>query len=294
MPEPMIRLIGNNADLPSACCKGRLVGKGMTAEVYEWGPGLVIKLYCDWFKKEWIQHEANIGYALHQAGIPAPATYDIVEVEGRNGLIYERINGKSMLKSIEENPLKLFALARKMAWLHAAIHQGVSRSLPEQKAAMIHAITDSGCLSDEKTRCVLDYLNGLPGGVNVCHGDFHPDNILFQEGKGIAIDWNNACFGNPAADVARTLLIIDSPYMPPGTSPLLASLSRIAKSMLRSAYIRTYIKGTGRSLKDIEAWMLPAASARLRENLPAEREWLLGIIDRHLESLDRDALSQRA
>ncbi|HET7342041.1 MAG TPA: phosphotransferase, partial [Methylomirabilota bacterium] len=43
----------------------------------------------------------------------------------------------------------------------------------------------------------------------VCHGDFHPQNILVRDGAVTAVlDWPNALVGDPAFDVAATLNVI--------------------------------------------------------------------------------------
>ena len=81
--------------------KRAIIGIGRTAEVYEWGQDKVLKLYFDWFPKDWIDYEAEIGYSINKAGVSSPTIYGIVEVEGRKGIIFQRIIGKTMLKLIE-------------------------------------------------------------------------------------------------------------------------------------------------------------------------------------------------
>ena len=36
----------------------------------------------------------------------------------------------------------------------------------------------------------------------LCHGDFHPFNVMLSPRGPIVIDWNNAHIGNPLEDVA--------------------------------------------------------------------------------------------
>ena len=51
-------------------------------------------------------------------------------------------------------------------------------------------------------------LDSMPTHVQVCHGDYHPSNILITpEGKPFVLDWSHATQGNASADVARTYLL---------------------------------------------------------------------------------------
>jgi hypothetical protein len=67
-----------------------LIGRGRTADVYAWSPGEVVKLYHPWWPLSSIRYEAEMGRAVHAAGLPAPRIGDIVEVEGQHGLVLQR------------------------------------------------------------------------------------------------------------------------------------------------------------------------------------------------------------
>ena len=50
----------------------------------------------------------------------------------------------------------------------------------------------------------LNMLRQLPDDDKLCHGDFHPDNIIVAPDGLVVVDWANAVCGHPLADVART------------------------------------------------------------------------------------------
>jgi len=54
--------------------------------------------FYDWFGLENIEKEARITRAVHASGLPVPAVGEIVCVNNRYGLVYERVNGISMLE----------------------------------------------------------------------------------------------------------------------------------------------------------------------------------------------------
>jgi aminoglycoside phosphotransferase (APT) family kinase protein len=82
-----------------------------------------------------------------------------------------------------------------------------------------------------------------PGGAPViCHGDFHPQNILV-EGRRVTgvLDWPNVLVAAPAFDVASTLNILR--FVPAGLTSLpvvLRWLSGVAQPLLVRRYLAAY------------------------------------------------------
>ena len=265
--------------------KGAWIGKGMTAEVYEWGTDKVIKLYYEGVPLDWIRLEAEIGLAVEAAGVPAPRVHGMAAAEGRHGLLYDKIAGSPMLDLIRRSAVRMTANARAMARLHGAVHRCSSAALPRQKDRLEQAIGDARGILGGNAAAICAYLRALPDGDRVCHGDFHPGNIIAAGDRLTAIDWTNACTGDPAGDAARTSLMFLSPFLPPGTTAAMTIPLRIAKRVLNRAYLKEYCRLSAVSEADIGAWMLPVAAARLRENIPGERDWLLSLIDRRLAAL---------
>jgi thiamine kinase-like enzyme len=257
----------------------------MTAEVYEWGSQQALKLYYEGHPLDWIRYEADIGMEIIEAGVPAPNVYEMLEVEGRRGLVYERIQGPSVHALSQSSKAAIFKYAREMAKLHASIHCCTTTKLPLQKERLEQAIKGSSEILKEQTLLICTYLHTLPDGDFICHGDFHPDNVLITPNKPIAIDWINANRGDPMGDAARTSLMFLTPYNPPGTPAWMFIPLRFIKKMLNRAYLKEYCKLTNTSVQNVQNWILPVAAARLQENIPGERSWLLGLIDQRIKEL---------
>ena len=51
---------------------------------------------------------------------------------------------------------------------------------------------------------MLNHLGSSGDGDKLCHGDFHPGNVLLTEKGAVVIDWMTASICNPWADMART------------------------------------------------------------------------------------------
>jgi len=60
----------------------------------------------------------------------------------------------------------------------------------------------------------LQILENLKDGDTLCHGDFHPDNILISNGQAMVIDFMNVCHGDYLYDVARTVFLVQYTPVP--------------------------------------------------------------------------------
>lgn len=262
--------------------KGLLIGKGKTAEVYKWGKDRVLKLFIKNISDESVINEARIGKAVNEGGVPSPKVYDIVEIDGRKGIIFQRIYGKTLLRLIKEEPWKLGYYAKQMARLQYKIHNYfIPDILPSQKERFAMKIGNSLNIPGEKKIRILNYIDSLQDGNSVCHGDIHLKNIIVSDKGPVAIDWNSGCKGNPLGDVARTCLMLNLPPNSSTVSNIYKILPKYPKRLFYLTYLDEYMKLAKIVPEDIDAWTLPVAAARLKDNKPWERKWLMDIIDKY-------------
>ena len=100
------------------------------------------------------------------------------------------------------------------------------------------------------------------GSECLCHGDFHPLNILFDGSKYWIIDWVDTTAGSPLADACRTYLIFKQ-YM-----------SRSA-----GVYLKAFCKEAKAKQDDVLVWFPIIAAARLYENMDDKsKAWLINSI----------------
>jgi uncharacterized protein (TIGR02172 family) len=252
---------------------------GRTAEIYAWADGQILKLYRDWCPAGWADYEANTGRLVCQAGIAAPAVLDVVTVQGRRGIIYERIDGQSMLVKMNRAPWLLPGLARQLAQLHLGIHACRAPSLPRQSANLERSIRAAAVLPEPLKEAALRALAAMPEGDSVCHGDFHPGNVLITAKGPLVIDWMTASAGNPWADMARCALVLSAADIPPGTPARL--WIRLGRQVFFRIYRDTYTAAhPGLDCAQLIARWLPiTAAARLNEHIPAEEKNLLRLVE---------------
>jgi aminoglycoside phosphotransferase (APT) family kinase protein len=125
---------------------------------------------------------------------------------------------------------------------------------------------------------VLRRLERLPEGDRLCHGDFHPANVLRSaSGGALAIDWTGASRGDPAADLARSFLIMRFGAVGPDATRAVALLARVGRRALWAAYASAYGRA---AVAAASPWLPVVAAARLGEDIAGERAHLLELAGR--------------
>lgn len=165
-----------------------------------------------------------------------------------------------------------------VAAVHAAMHGCQRPELPSQRDTLIRAVEYAPALPEKSRDQVLSALRRLPDGDAVCHGDYHPDNLILSPRGVIVLDWLTGTHGNSCADVARTVLLFRIAVLPEGVS----AAKRIMTQLLRRAFLASYLRAYRRlrliSDADIGAWLPIVAAARLHERIPAEQATLLHLV----------------
>jgi aminoglycoside phosphotransferase (APT) family kinase protein len=126
----------------------------------------------------------------------------------------------------------------------------------------------------------LRVLDRLPDGDRLCHGDYHPGNVLVAADRVGVIDWTNAARGVPEADHARTVLLLRWADPLPGTPLVSPALMAAGRSAFARRYARTYTRGADGPLRQMDAWLVVHAAARLSEGIDIEQPTLTGLLDR--------------
>jgi aminoglycoside phosphotransferase (APT) family kinase protein len=252
---------------------------GRTAEVFAWDDGQALKLFREGWGRDAAEHEAEVARVIFDAGAPAPRVDGVIEVAGRAGVLYERIAGPSLLGVLLARPWRLPLVARTLAQTHAALHARSAPQLLDLRGMLAHRIRAATPLPTAHRDAALRALEALPDGEALCHGDFHPDNVLLSARGALVIDWENAARGDPLFDVARTLLLLDASAVYP-TSVAGRATRRAFSLALRARYLRHYRRLRPFDSARLAAWNVPVAAARLSEGIGPEEAFLLARVRR--------------
>jgi hypothetical protein len=155
----------------------RLIGKGLTSEVFSWGEDRVLKLNLAWVPATTAQREFAVTRAVHAAGVNVPAVFELVQVGERHGIVFERVHGPSMVNEVEKRPWTLFGAVHNDL-PHVVADRPVQYwDVPEGERDSRIILTEDTCEIDNEhffVRGVIeipvhDYAPGFGFGVWVSH-----------------------------------------------------------------------------------------------------------------------------
>jgi Phosphotransferase enzyme family len=194
-------------------------------------------------------------------GASVPAVWGVLEVGGRWGIVFDRVKERSFAERMREDPSVIPECLQALARLHARIHGQPARQLGSLKSRLATNIAGIGLLGEPTKQILLGRLADMPEGDRLCHGDFHPVNVLGQNFLPMVIDWPDACCGDPAADVCRSYLLLD-----------------LHAEDIAEPYLDAYCNITNMPRASVLDWLPYVAAARLAEEVPDDWARLLEIV----------------
>ncbi|MCL2364540.1 MAG: aminoglycoside phosphotransferase family protein [Defluviitaleaceae bacterium] len=243
------------------------IGQGMTTTVYRDGD-TAVKVYENTPIGE-VENEAARQRFAVDAGLPVPAVCGVRRI-GDNAVALEMqcINGKPLMHPGMDEA-DLLGAVDTLVGLQRAVHKIDASGQPKQCDRFVHRIKQTHHINDAQKSQLLAKMKQLDThAMQLCHGDFHPLNILYDGRMHWIIDWVNACAGNPLADACRTYLIFTE-HIP----------------HLAEVYLRVFCQAAEVSCDDVLVWRPIVAAARLVENMSGEkRTMLLNIINEEIPS----------
>jgi len=243
------------SDPPLGC----LIGAGKEAEIFEYGTA-VVKLYRTGRPKRSAFREAAILALVESFALPVPEVQGVRRIGDRWGVIMSRAPASSFADAVRQQLGLLPAYLKEMALLHVRIHAHPGTQFPGAKPRLAADIAKAGILGRTRQDALLRRLTEMPDGDRLCHGDFHPLNILGPPGRAVIVDWPNASRGDPAADVCRSYVLI-----------------RHSAPEIASRYVDAYAAAGGTGRERVLAWLPFIAAARLAEGVADEEQELLNL-----------------
>jgi aminoglycoside phosphotransferase (APT) family kinase protein len=214
---------------------GPLRASGRDADIFEYGPGLVLRRSRNGRS---IEQEARTMDYVRAQGYPVPA---IVEVsEDGTDLVMERIEGPTMVEAIGDRPWTVRQQARRLAELHHQLHEIVPPTFLRP--------------------CPV----GNPGD-GFLHMDFHPLNVILGPKGAVVIDWTNAARGDPLIDVGLAWVLMGAGQVP--GPRVKAALLGWARALLVNSFMSHFDRdAVSDRLRTIVAWKVQDTNMSEDEN----------------------------
>ncbi|AIW85070.1 aminoglycoside phosphotransferase family protein [Bacillus mycoides] len=231
---------------------GNPIAKGNTAGIYLCD-NKVVKLFKEYLPNTESLYEARKQKYAYSCGLHVPKVFEVTEIQGRQAIIMEYVEGESVGELLLNNLSKAEYFISICVSIQQKIHAiSVSSDEIEPMEERLYRQINSVHDLDEKQKGnILKKLDSITFEPRVCHGDFHPFNVIMSNGDVNIIDWVDASSGDIRADVFRTYLLYSQ------NSVELAEM-----------YLHMYCKKTGLLRDEIFQWAPIISAARLAESTP--------------------------
>ncbi|NQX57995.1 aminoglycoside phosphotransferase family protein [Paenibacillus qinlingensis] len=261
---------------------GERIGSGNTANIYVLGSDQVLKVFHD---PKLLRLEEGISHIIEKLEVGAPTFYGTVEIDGLTGLAYERIKGPSMLEILLGKPEQAAECGRQLAQIQIKLQRVKAyehlQSFKSRLADTINHIRHPGF--EPFREAIVNCLADLSDGNQLCHGDYHPGNVLLSQEGPVVIDWMTAAYGPAQADAARTIMLLQHAVLPIELPEVVSQTFAHTRTILLKSYEDAYLEQTGFNKEELTKWEIPLMAARLGESIPEEEQRkLLVLIQRNL------------
>ena len=241
---------------------GAPIGKGAQCRVYR-QQDTVYKVLSDGHILSTAMHEGYALAAAEAAGIPVSNIHGVYTEGGHIVMEMDYVAGKTMTDLMAEaaergDAAAVDAYLDELVALQVQLHSKPAMGLGDARRSYCAMVQQVPGIPDATRAKLLALLETLPDGDALCHNDFHPLNVISNNGKYIIIDWDSASIGDAAGDVAHSYIVCVL------TNEALAEVY----PDFAEKYLQKYIDKTQMDRKRIEAWF-PIHAAILHAVLSA-------------------------
>ena len=181
-----------------------VIGRGATATVYRIDEDTVVKVFNNRIDLQMILREREFARKAFLIGIPALITYDVVKMNDCFGIVLEMAKGSVLSEKLNDEVTDKDAIYREYASLLKTINNTKTEkgSFPDAKD-IYHGYVDAASYLDEGQKNKLHKLIDIvPDRQTMLHGDFHANNVMYQDGEMVVIDLTDVSIGSPLFDLA--------------------------------------------------------------------------------------------
>lgn len=236
-----------------------LIAKRKNKEIYA-DNDTVVKLYVEGYSQSDILNEAlNQSRVEEFSNLNVPRLIEVGKLENRWAIISEKIEGKTISTLIKEEPENFDKYLNLFVDVQLAILSNEVPLLNRIKEKFTRKLENATNIDENTKYELLQRLQGMKNHNKLCHGDYHPSNVIVKEdGTVYVIDWAHVTQGNASADAARTYLLfsIDN------------------KEEVAEKYLNLFSEKSGIEKSNIQRWIPIVAATQMTKNIEEEQEFL--------------------
>ncbi len=184
-----------------------LIGQGANGAVYRIDNENIVKVFNKTAPIEMVEREREMAQEALISGVPTAISYSLVMVDGCYGIVFELIDSETLSRTMVSRPDDYDKLVDQYVSLYKSIHniKAAGDKFPSIKQIYFNAIEE--CRDDyteEEIGKLRALVESVPDSDTLIHGDYHPNNIMVQNGKLILIDMGDMSRGHIIFDFLAT------------------------------------------------------------------------------------------
>lgn len=220
----------------------------------------VIKLFVEDHSQSDILNEAlNQSRVDEYSNLNVPKLVEVRKLENRWAIVSERVEGKTISQMMKEQPEKTDEYLNLFVDVQLTILSNEVPLLNRIKEKFTRKLENATNIDENTKYELLQRLQGMKNHNKLCHGDYHPSNVIVKEdGTVYVIDWAHVTQGNASADAARTFLLF--------------SIDNNVE--LAEKYLNLFANKSGIEKSHIQRWIPIVAATQMTKNIPEEQEFL--------------------
>ena len=262
-----------------------LAGEGYTADNYYTEDGdASIKLYKSFVQPKDIEQEKCYCSYTFALGIPTPLCGDIVEVDGRIGLLFEKVKGKvSFARRLADNPNDVDNIAKEFVDISKRLHSTPCNTslFVSAKEKYIPLVESFNGLSEEEKNKVKKFINDSGEDTTCIHGDYHIGNVISGEDKqNLFIDMGDFAYGNKYFDIGTIWFICHAMH-----DDRVETMFHCSHELLLEFYhhfFKYYFPNVNEADLDEELAKYSALTVMLFASKGGQHDWMLDYVKKHL------------
>lgn len=184
-----------------------IIGAGTCGECYRIDDETILKLYYKNTDPAIIEREKMLSKKAFIMGIPTAISYDIVQADGRSGVVYELIKSRTLGECMRMDGTNLDKYINMYVDVCKTVHaiHTDDPEIPSFKDVNRKDIAKLTKLTEKEREYLYRFLELVPDSDTCVHGDLNINNIMVQNGECCLIDMGELSTGIPVFDISRIL-----------------------------------------------------------------------------------------
>lgn len=181
------------------------IAKGANGAVYRYDDETILKTYFSKDALPQIKQERDNARRAFVLGVNTAIPYGIVRVNDGYGTVAELLNAVSVAKLVSNHPEDLTQAVTYYVDMLKSVHaiKVDDGEFPDMKETVLSWVEFvSPHLPKEQREKLRALVEAVPKDHTLLHGDYHPSNVLIQNGEPLLIDMDTLCMGHPVFELA--------------------------------------------------------------------------------------------